>query len=715
MSSFLTSKIETVYLISGLVQSGTDLFVSWLLNCLKKDVIYLNNVQPTLSGLFGTVNTKMFNEQFRVSANSSKAKQLLPFESRRALASDQMFTEAVHGHRNFKTLIMTLEDKYSSRLSAIAKLFNCKRVFKIIVARDIFSLFESRRKKGLATDQNVIDCWIENMSVGKDFVLVNHAKFIAFERDALFRKLFRRSPTTEQLRFSKVNDFKTFEPEKWTPDPEDKLRSNEQVRALMETHFPDVAAQLYDCSELIKRLTAVLARKKAGTLTLKEMVTELTVLKLLNKSNCEFESVPIDRENVPVSELLEPCLTYKDAVKLTDRLGLIRPETETVCLGLHHGQTKLLLSEYQFLEEHSAKADIIVYVGSGPGIHLQSLQNIFRKTWILFDTTKHKIYERNCNYVHSLRDPKEKLFQKLNRNIWTTLKRGMFNIFECYADVQLMKILANQLREKVLFISDLRSSSFGNNVSNVDILFDNALQLELISSLKPIKSMIKFRPPIFYEKDDDHAFHFCKKVIQRLINIKKYKSQEEQMKGLAIQGTSKMASKVVTCLRSIVALDKHNGTNIIRQLAEKKYMYPEGKINLQAYARSHSNEARLIFDYPFKFKVYDCEKWRKVFRVLNLRRTYLSGECCLDCSLKDKILGKTSFQNYPPRWHSRKFGSKVVIAQVTNNQVCLIGKKAKMYSVNNIKEITDQMLDVNDRLAQRSIMHEISNILSWLN
>jgi hypothetical protein len=152
--------------------------------------------------------------------------------------------------------------------------------------------------------------------------------------------------------------------------------------------------------------------------------------------------------------------------------------------NVHLGQRKLALSEIQvittFYKEFPDIHPIILYIGSAPGSHMLLLHKLFPKVkFILYDGAK---FNTVLNYYPNA-----------------------FEIHQKFVDVNLIKELKKTrldiTSDRLIFISDIRSSDndpvkFENGVQR-----DLLLQQEWVKILHPALSLLKFRFP--YNISDD--------------------------------------------------------------------------------------------------------------------------------------------------------------------------------------------------------------------
>lgn len=144
-----------------------------------------------------------------------------------------------------------------------------------------------------------------------------------------------------------------------------------------------------------------------------------------------------------------------------------------------NGQKKLFLGEIFFLNqvvndvEFQNKDIILLYIGSGPGIHIVKLYNALKTynniQWHLYDETKHY-------------DP----LLELSMN-----PRNRITIFKRYFNRNDIK---NYLGKKVIFISDIRGVE--NSEPTVEeLIHDYNLQNDIIKGVNPTWISIKWRCP----------------------------------------------------------------------------------------------------------------------------------------------------------------------------------------------------------------------------
>lgn len=136
----------------------------------------------------------------------------------------------------------------------------------------------------------------------------------------------------------------------------------------------------------------------------------------------------------------------------------------------HWGQRKLLLSEILFLTRWGHLSSTVIYAGAAPGKHIEYLSKLFPDHhFILVDPNPFGI------------SPSDKI-----------------EIYNQYFTDQLALELTHNRAEKVLFVSDIRTADYRQMtpIENENLIVkDNHSQIQWVTIMKPIKSMLKFRCP----------------------------------------------------------------------------------------------------------------------------------------------------------------------------------------------------------------------------
>lgn len=328
-----------------------------------------------------------------------------------------------------------------------------------------------------------------------------------------------------------------------------------------------------------------------------------------------------------------------------------------ITFNTHDGQRKLLLTEIQFLTDYYNK-QIVVYAGSAPNEKLPILLKLFPTMKILlidpnyhrFDYSYKYFYfnynsvdKRNLNITkrhiysnkHSSRTLKNAKFfngEKHNlleeefdnqstfldfikdKNLGEYIKNNKDRVYiiQDYLTESLCLSLKRSFdlggRTNLLFISDIRTNIIASYPTDIDFLWNDALQMIHIKTLQPDFSMIKFHPPYHNELLTPRALpdyineDFEKVDVDFLSNYKK---------------------------------DKH-------------IYFKADAIYLQAWARVSSAEARLIVskDNINKLVNYDYKEWETKYQYIKYLRSYGCHDIPLvdgydrsfDCALELYIL-----------------------------------------------------------------------------
>lgn len=349
----------------------------------------------------------------------------------------------------------------------------------------------------------------------------------------------------------------------------------------------------------------------------------------------------------------------------------------------HFGQRKLLLNEIQFLTYAGEGPHIVVYVGAAPCEHLTVIQKMFPGNKYLLIDPNFCIIDAHTTYVYqnpdvisenSMRiintyergDPHQRrgvnnlremtflkqsesynaLNFKQNRNQMLDIKHqfmsGDSNLLELilssdettfiiqdYMSIELAQTLGSGPESSsLLLISDLRTNLWSNSGPiDMDIFFNDCLQIAVLDIMKPALSMLKFHPPYFapewrrYSKEfgPDHPL---------------FDSINEPIK---------YASRLT-------------GMDLMKEHLEKRhYNYKARNIALQPWAPTSSSEARLIISQETirlrNFEIYDSNSWENRFFIVRYQRMYsyfntfeefhklgLGYDGCLDCFIELAII-----------------------------------------------------------------------------
>ena len=175
-------------------------------------------------------------------------------------------------------------------------------------------------------------------------------------------------------------------------------------------------------------------------------------------------------------------------------------------------------------------------------------------------------------------------------------------IIQDYLTPELADLLSkafNSKRVDFSFVSDLRSNAFGDVPSDMDYVWNDALQLYTVMLLEPSHSMLKFHPPYF----------------DKLDSYKTLMDPAERAKN----GFWQKIYDDLILIKSKYRLD------MLANYANKQHIYL-GNVNiyLQAWAPNHSSETRLIVSKASagKFVDYPHDTWDQKGYYLRKLRMY---------------------------------------------------------------------------------------------
>jgi len=289
----------------------------------------------------------------------------------------------------------------------------------------------------------------------------------------------------------------------------------------------------------------------------------------------------------------------------------------------HNGQRKLFLSEVEFLTVYHKKIKYFIYAGSAPGWKNFYLSLLFPNlVFILVDPNPFEIlYYNNSAFTKSHQKHNYiKFLDSKNPKTWlneisTSVDTKIFLINDYYSNntSEILKELTPSV-----FHSDIRTNETeeGDDFpSTLDIIWNNAQQLNWISILKPLAYMLKFRLP--YEMKE--------KIYPLQYQIEDFKYSKEKL-GIDFIGLH----------------NKFSGD----------FEYLDGEIYLQAFPGFKSTETRLIGNYNGtpKYKKYKWMEYEaKLYYFNMISRGYgyfynpnsnkkLGFDHCHDCALENNIL-----------------------------------------------------------------------------
>lgn len=351
---------------------------------------------------------------------------------------------------------------------------------------------------------------------------------------------------------------------------------------------------------------------------------------------------------------------------------------------IHVGQLKLFLGELEFLTEHYPKRDdnmIMVYAGSSPCHHASYLSKMFPNLKIvMIDPNEHWIFYPDHKTHYSSDKLKETVYFKCSegnrfkvkdRHIQmfdgtsvTLLNRDtdqvksisdnflkkiddkdyLTNYIDFIADTDykyyiIEDLFTNKLAEffsnlsSFVFCSDIRTNihseesktetTFGEeSPSDLDILWNSAMQYNWINIMQPKSVMLKFRCPFFNPED--------KKIFNEYLRKPDFRQDDFD-------------------------LAKKNGIDFLNDYSKNKFKYyQQYQIYLQAFPGMGSAETRFVTSEYSKIAEIDVLNYEeRLFYYNNVSRLFgfhsnykifdnnYGIDGCTDCALMHKI-----FENY---------------------------------------------------------------------
>lgn len=408
----------------------------------------------------------------------------------------------------------------------------------------------------------------------------------------------------------------------------------------------------------------------------------------------------------------------------------------------HIGQRKLLLNEIQFFTYYlpQNKQSIIVYVGSAPCEHLTVIQELFPNNkyllidpnFCLMDTDAIYIYQ-NTDVIsklayeivnvykngsaHQRRGASKLLKMKILDNaglynmldidkseqnkIKTIFEDNPINIFnkiifskenvfiiQDYMTIDLMKILCRNIdRNKIgdiLFISDLRTNFFESGPIDLDILFNDCLQMTALDILQPNYSMLKFHPPYFNKDWNKHLDN--------------------------LTSEHPLYSSIMTPINYISEL---TGKDIIAEHKQyKHYNYNNTKILLQPWAPTSSTESRLIISKQDILKKniinYDSKEWENKYFIIKYQRMYSA------INIYDQILSNNTISSLGYCYCYDCFIELSIIIQYIvsrENSDILLNGNIENYIPNeeDQKKIIEQIIYIGSKHINENLKYDLNN------
>lgn len=153
------------------------------------------------------------------------------------------------------------------------------------------------------------------------------------------------------------------------------------------------------------------------------------------------------------------------STSIYDQLIPYRVRSKNFKVSIHIGQRKLLLGCIQFLNDYGHIAKKIVYAGAAPGHNIIILSSMFPHIFDIYDPRE---------FDNRLKDMEN------------------VNVFQEYFTDDIAK---KYKKEKVLFISDIRTGSIEDDDFETQIQINNEMQRKWHDIIKPKMGMYKFRLP----------------------------------------------------------------------------------------------------------------------------------------------------------------------------------------------------------------------------
>jgi hypothetical protein len=361
-------------------------------------------------------------------------------------------------------------------------------------------------------------------------------------------------------------------------------------------------------------------------------------------------------------------------------------------INCHLGQRKLLLTEIEFYNKCvKDKNNLIIYAGSASCEHLPVILKLFPTLkFILIDPFYHSIngyyeyiYQNVDNldkgnlqqFRNQLKKTDNQRFKHLHYNALRLLKThfiydtntynvlnkdekmkefmdDFYNnkldvinhimksdkrvfIIQDYLTIELTKKLKSYCNDSInlYFITDIRTTLINNEATDLDIIWNSALQIIFLKILLPKYSMLKFRTP-FYNTYDDV--------------LKYLKDNSDSFIFKDLEYAKKLCN-----------------VDLLKNYINKQYLYFNNDIiYTQAWAPIHSSETRLVISLDNinqPLIKYDNSKWENKFffyrfiryykfypifyeKIKNIEKLHYDG--CQDCARELMILleyiGKSS-------------------------------------------------------------------------
>lgn len=266
------------------------------------------------------------------------------------------------------------------------------------------------------------------------------------------------------------------------------------------------------------------------------------------------------------------------------------------------------------------------YSKSNNSISKNSISSSHKRYKNVKNLTEMKFIDgKTYNAIESDMTPNYDSFLTTYQTLISTILKDKHRVYiiQDYMTRKLSELIRESLEiakyEDIGFVSDIRTNMFGSYPMDGDYIWNDALQLIFMKTLKPRLSMIKFHPPYFAADD------------KSISKLPQYMADD------------------------ILYVKDHYKIDMIDMYKNRKYLYVANTIIwLQAWAPVTSSEARLIIseknltEPPVE---YNHDEWDNKFMYFKLMRGYgfydryykemsksTDYDGCFDCTLEIEIL-----------------------------------------------------------------------------
>lgn len=331
MNTIFDTEIEELYLINGLSRSGNHLFISWLISSFSPgETYFLNNI----SNIRRIEDPKELDIELLtiscIASSNHKSDQGSKFDKdiRQNLVSYQDMLKLLNGKKEkIKRLVLSIENNYYDMLELYQERFkNAKKVYKIIILRDILNVIASRfgaerdlvkeikkNKPEFAwhkyeTDIFTVGYWTNNFYIPYpkklEFIIFNYNKFVLDEKNrkdlALKLNIDYQKTTIKQTGFLKgtsfnnknnTDIFKFFF--RWLKYKDEKL-----IRFLFEDKYiRDVLSKFFDY-HIVDDNTVIINKHRFDLSKKIKEIEDQKKKDLLLKKNMKRRSSILDKKKI---------------------------------------------------------------------------------------------------------------------------------------------------------------------------------------------------------------------------------------------------------------------------------------------------------------------------------------------------------------------------------------------------------------------------------